>query len=546
MPGLRATDAGPAPIGVDARSALRRWIDALPLATQLLVGGVLVAAVVAGLAAWLAPAAVATTAAALAGASALAAALANAAWSRRTQVALDNLAEAARSMARTEAPDDAQLPSDRSSAEMALASTRLRRYVDHVHQERQALRLRNAELGAALSARAHELATLQDLSISLSSTADQFRLMDEALRALERTLDFSSASVWSRDRRGDSRQVVLMAYRSTDIDPEDVAAQRMRGKRLSRANLARFEQIERAREPVVDNDARQSLLSWLWNLVSDDAGTSRLYSATRAWTALPLKFRDDVLGVLRVDHQAPGFFTDERIRLLNAVCSQAALAMRHAQLLARERDVAVVAERNRIARDLHDAVSQTLFAANLLAGSLRQSVQRIEGEAGAALAEQVTTLERLNQSALAEMRLLMFELRPDALEQVPLAELLRQGVAAMAGRGEVAVELQLAEHDPLSPATRVQVWRIAQEALSNLARHSAATQAVVEWKVDGQRAELRIADDGRGFDPAQPVPGHFGLENMRTRAAEIGAELTLHSQPGEGTEVKLILEPAKP
>ncbi len=546
MAGHRATDADTRPPGGAAPGALRRWVETRPLAVQLLGLGLLVAAVAAGLSAWLAPAELAVQAAAWAGGSAAAATAAGAVWLRRTSRALTGLAEAARSMARDEAADDAQLPPDRSSHEMGLASARLRRYVDHVRQQRLALLARNAELGQALSARTHELVTLQDLSVSLSSTADEFRLMDEALLALERTLDFSSASVWARDRREPGRQVVLMAYRSADIDPEDLTAQRLRGKRLSRANVERYEQIERVREPLIDNDVRQGLLSWLWNLVSDDAGTSSLYSATRAWTGLPMKFRDDVLGVLRVDHQAPGFFTAERVKLLNAVCSQAALAMQHAQLLAREREVAVVAERNRIARDLHDAVSQTLFAANLLAGSLKQSAQRESGAAGAALAEQAATLERLNQGALAEMRLLMFELRPDALEQVPLAELLRQGVAAMASRGDTVVELRLAETDPLTPAMRVQVWRIAQEALSNLTRHSGATQAVVEWSVKGRRAELRIADDGCGFDAQTPVPGHFGLENMRARAAEIGAGFTLSSQAGEGTELRVSLEVASP
>jgi signal transduction histidine kinase len=215
--------------------------------------------------------------------------------------------------------------------------------------------------------------------------------------------------------------------------------------------------------------------------------------------------------------------------------------MRHAQLQAKEREVAVLAERNRIARDLHDAVSQTLFASTVLAGTLARAAGRGNAPGSAATRKQALALERLNRGALAEMRLLMVELRPDALEQAPLADLLQLAIEALSCRGEIRVEATLARDDPLPPSARIQVYRIAQEALSNIGKHSGATQAVVQWQVDGERASLRIADDGRGFDPGDSRPGHFGLDNMRARALEIGARLTITSAPGEGAELKVEL-----
>ena len=201
--------------------------------------------------------------------------------------------------------------------------------------------------------------------------------------------------------------------------------------------------------------------------------------------------------------------------------------MRHAQLLAQQKDQAVVAERNRIARDLHDAVSQTLFAANVIAGTLGRLASRLaEGDAAAAvLQQQAEALERLNKGALAEMRLLMFELRPDALQHLPLAELLQHAIDALASRGTIEVSQRLARDDRLPGASRVHIYRIAQEALSNIGRHSGASHAVVEWIVPehGAGGRLRIADDGHGFDPGASPPGHFGLGNMAERAAE-----TLH------------------
>ena len=334
---------------------------------------------------------------ALAGAAGAAAA---AALAQRSSRALHSLAYAARVVRREEGSDDAQLPLLLTNPELRAASQSLRRLHDHSRQQRRALQARNAQLGQQLQQRTHELSTLQDLSMGLAGTDDFHGLVDEALKALEQTLDYSSASVWARDRRSESGQVVLTGYRSNDpadtadthqvIDASDAGdaanasaagpatggAGSLLGKRLSRSNLHRYEQIEQSREPLIDNDAKQSLFSWLWEKVTDDASTSRLYSGTRAWMGLPLRFRNEVLGVMRVDHQQAGYFDVERARLLGAVCSQTALAMHHARLLVQERELAVVAERNRIARDLHDAVSQTLFASNVIAGTLAQQAPR--------------------------------------------------------------------------------------------------------------------------------------------------------------------------
>jgi signal transduction histidine kinase len=256
--------------------------------------------------------------------------------------------------------------------------------------------------------------------------------------------------------------------------------------------------------------------------------------------AVPLRYRDDVLGVMRVDHQEADYFDAERVRLLTAVSSQAALAMRHARLQEQQREVAVALERNRIARDLHDAVSQTLFAANVMAGSLASNAGRDTPPPLAQIQQQAQAVESLNRSALAEMRLLLFELRPDALKGVPLGDLLQHAAEAIRGRGEIEVEYSPAGTDALPPEVRVQFYRIAQEALSNVLRHSAARHCSITWAMPGPRlALLRITDDGAGFDPGLARPGHFGLENMRSRAAEIGATLRVTSTPGQGTAVQL-------
>ncbi len=509
--------------------------DRLSLPGQVLLAGGSVSVAAAVALAWQAGLAPDTSWWALA-AGALAT-LVSAALAWRSDSATRDITHSARQLLRDDAPANLQVPYKSATAGLHALSTALRRLVDAARQRQQALEARNAALGVKLQSRTQELSSLQDLSIGLAQQGDINALVTEALGALEQTVDYSSASVWAREGLRALRPVVLMGYRSHDADVAGLALKDLAGLRLSRANLQRYEQMETAGTPIVENQPHQGLLSWLWEMVTDDARTSALYRNTRAWMAVPLKVRQQVLGVLRVDHGEPGHFDPPRVRLLQAVASQTALAMHHAHMLAEERDVAVMAERNRIARELHDAVSQTLFAANLLAGTLAR-----QADIDPATRQQAQTLERLNRSALAEMRMLMFELRPDALEGARLNELLQQAVEALGGRSDIAISTHLQAQDGPPSRQRVQLYRIAQEALSNIARHSGARHVQVSWTVPVPgRGRLRISDDGCGFDLGAERPGHFGVDNMRERAAELGAALRLESAPGGGTQIELEL-----
>ncbi|MCU0949659.1 MAG: GAF domain-containing sensor histidine kinase [Burkholderiaceae bacterium] len=513
-----------------------RYLGERGLVLQVVLAGSAATAVSAGVAAAVDAAALPPWPMLAAGAAATAAAagvarIASAALARTTAAA------AAIAAAELEADTPALARSD-SSDDLHRTTVQLRKLVAAFRARLRLLIAQNVALGQQLKHRTHELNTLQDLSIGLANKGDLGELVDEALGALEQTLTYASASVWAR--REPQRDVVLLGYRSGDGEPP--LREDLRGMRLSRSHQQAYEQIERERVPRVDNDSRISLLSWLWSKVVEDSRTAALYRGTRAWIGLPLRVRDEVLGVLRIDHRERDYFDADRVRLLTAVGSQAALAMRHARLLAQQRDAAVMAERIRIARELHDAVSQTLFAAHVLAGTLAQ--QSAAGDAR--IAEQAARLERLNRSALAEMRLLMFELRSDALESSSLAELLGYAAEALACRETIAVDLRA---DPRAdarlasqPAARVHLYRIAQEALVNVLRHAGARRVTIESTLaDNGQPMLSIADDGCGFDPSQPRAGHFGLEHMATRAREIGARLQIDSGAGRGTHLRVTL-----
>lgn len=195
----------------------------------------------------------------------------------------------------------------------------------------------------------------------------------------------------------------------------------------------------------------------------------------------------------------------------------------------------IAGERERVACALHDAVTQTLFAANLLAGTLARGDGLNESARG-----QVQTLERLNRSALAEMRMMLFELQPEALDSVRLTDLLQHAVEALAGRGGVTVTTDISTEPGPPPSQRAEVYRIAQEALCNIGRHSGASHAHVAWTIPSPGCGLlRIVDDGSGFDAAALRHGRAGLDLMHRRAARAGAELGIHSAPSKGTEVTL-------
>ena len=540
-------------------SAWRRLFDERPLAAQFALLGTALAGVLGVALWWWLPSVMAAPAAMAAAAGALAMAGTSAVLARRSASGLARIQASARQLRQDDDGTPVNFAPEHSCPELQQTSQALQRLLDAQRARVRALLAAQLALAQRLQLRSHELSTLQDLSIGLASKSDLHELVDEALGALEQTVEYSSATIWSREARAPQRsqapgeepgqspasspasepRVVLMGYRRAG-DSAD-SARELRGQRLSKQNLAHFLTIEREREAIIVNHSRQNLLSWLWAKVTDDASSSSLYRATRAWMALPLKFRDEVLGVLRVDHHEQGYFDAERARLLHAIGSQAALAMRHARLQEQERVNAVVAERNRIARELHDAVSQTLFAAHLQAGTLATLAGASELDADS-LRRQAHELERQIQGALAEMRMLMFELRPDALSKAQLSELLPHVIGALQCRGDFEVDARIAANEPLSEPQRMHVYRIAQEAIANVARHSQARHVAIEWKVDpGHAASLRIADDGQGFEPALARPGHFGLENMQSRAREMGATLTLTSAPGQGSSVLLQL-----
>lgn len=193
---------------------------------------------------------------------------------------------------------------------------------------------------------------------------------------------------------------------------------------------------------------------------------------------------------------------------------------------------AVILERTRLARDLHDAVTQTLFSASLIADVLPEIWQISQAEGWKRLEE----LRQLTRGALAEMRTLLMELRPTALGEIPLPDLLRQLCESLIGRARLPIQVSVDGACKLPAEVQIGLYRITQEALHNIVKHAKATQAIVTLQMNSG-ARLSIEDNGSGFDLAAVTPDHLGLKIMCERAEAIGAEFSVCSRPGEGTKI---------
>ncbi len=214
--------------------------------------------------------------------------------------------------------------------------------------------------------------------------------------------------------------------------------------------------------------------------------------------------------------------------------------MENAHLYERAEQTAVAAERNRLARELHDAVTQTLFSASLIADVIPRIWKRSPEEGMQNLEE----LRQLARGALAEMRTLLLEMRPESLEKAGIKLLLTQLADAFIGRVRIPLNLEI--QGACEPAQDVKIvfYRVAQEALNNIAKHSGARQVDVRLECRPGRLHMFIKDDGLGFEPGQLAPGHMGIAIMRERAGSIGASLQIDSQPGNGATVTLDWSPA--
>lgn len=252
---------------------------------------------------------------------------------------------------------------------------------------------------------------------------------------------------------------------------------------------------------------------------------------------VPIIVRDDAYGVIALYYHDTHPFSQDEIELAMSVANQTALAIETARLREQAEQTAATAERSRLARELHDSVTQLLYSVTLYA----EAVARLLGAGQQARAvEHLAELRSSAQQALREMRLLIFELRPPTLEKSGLAAALQARLDAVETRGGMQAKLQIEGEERLPNAVQKELYYIALEALNNALKHSRAQSVQVDLRFGSASTSVEVRDDGIGFEPAIAHLGEgFGISGMNERVQRIGGHLEITSSPGRGTQVRV-------
>jgi PAS domain S-box-containing protein len=365
---------------------------------------------------------------------------------------------------------------------------------------------------------------LRDSAATIVSTLDLSEVLDRILANVGTVVRHDAANIMLIDEAGVATNAGYRGYEPGDL--RDTVAQ----ARVHVEEIPLLHRMTQDRQPVLVNDT-QKCDEWV-----DEISPN---SPIRSYLGAPIIIDGELLGFLNLDCWQPNQFDEHDIDRLRAFADHVAIAIHNARLYAKAQEMAAYTaaegERQRIARELHDAVSQTLFTAHTIAEALPRIWARNPEQAEQGLAE----IARLTRGALAEMRSLLYELRTEDFVDVSLDDLLEQLVDAFVGKSHTALTLSIHGQTPLTPEVRVALYRITQEALNNIRKHARASNAEIVLEGGGDRVTLRVQDDGRGFDPASKS-GRMGLKIMRERAASIGAELRVDSKLNEGTTVEVV------
>jgi signal transduction histidine kinase len=374
--------------------------------------------------------------------------------------------------------------------------------------------------------RTRELSTLLEVSQKVASTLDLGSLLDLILEQLKLVLDYSGAAILQLE----GQDLVVRAYHGP------ISQEKALGLR-SPVEHAHHLQAIRSQKPVIIADAR-----------SDDplARAFRELSATLlepyygyvySCMVAPLVTKGQVIGMLVLHHAEPNYYSAQNVDLVMAFANEAAVAIENAQLYEQAQQLAVVEERQRLGRELHDSVTQALYSVTLYAQAAHMAMSA--GKQDEAI-ENLEELRNMAREAMTDMRLLIFELHPPRLEEEGLAAALQGRLASVETRTGLQTELHMEGERRLLLFVEEELYWIAQEALNNVVKHAQAKKVTVHLLFDEKSVCLEVRDDGVGFEPAKArQSGGMGLRVMEERAERINGMLEIESAPGTGTTLRV-------
>jgi signal transduction histidine kinase len=388
-----------------------------------------------------------------------------------------------------------------------------RKQAEAALQESQRLLLMAQQtLERRVQERTRELATLLEVSHNVAATLELTPLLDIILDQLKSVVDYSGAAIFSLV----DDDLVLLAQRNWHLRTE--------GTGQPHIPLLKFpvdSEVLRRGEPIIIADLHHHLPESRRLQNTSEAQRQKPSADIHSWLVVPLLLKREMIGLLNLEHCEADAYSPAQANLVLTFANQVAVAIENAKLYQQAQKAAATEERHRLARELHDSVTQSLYSLTFFAEASRRLA-----EAG----------------DLKEMRLLVYELRSPMLEEQGLAGILQHRLDAVEKRAGVEARLLVDGAVELPPPVEEGLYRIAQEALNNALKHASATSVTVLIRANNERVELEIVDNGCGFDPnLSRDSGGIGLASMQERADALGGVLAIYSIPGEGTQVRVSL-----
>jgi signal transduction histidine kinase len=372
--------------------------------------------------------------------------------------------------------------------------------------------------------RTRELSTLLDISHNVASYIELKPLLAIVLDQLKTVADYTGSSFSILE----GEDLVLVENRGPA--PLDQVFQ----LHIPIRRMGIIWEMLSRREPVIIADVHDdSPLAQAFRTMMDKH-LNAPFGYIRSWMAVPLSHQEQIIGTLTLSSSEPNYYTPRYASLALAIANQAAVALANARLYEQAQELAALEERQRLARELHDSVSQALYGITLGTHTARTLLQRDPSK----VAEPLDYVLSQAEAALTEMRALIFELRPESLETEGLVAAISRQAAALHARHEIIISTELCDEPALSLKAKEELYRVAQEALHNTVKHARAKRVNVcmRWDTDG--LILEVCDDGVGFETARSFPGHLGVHSMRERIGRLGGTLRIESTPGQGTCIR--------
>jgi PAS domain S-box-containing protein len=385
-------------------------------------------------------------------------------------------------------------------------------------------------LDQLVAKRTHEISTLMEVSRAVASTLELEPLLQVILEELKSVVDFEGAAIYSIEDR----------HLSTLNFP--LLVEKKKAVLLAEPLIREISQDERAIRSqafiISDLQANTEDALYFRRIGADflDFNSGKM----RSWMGIPLKFKDKLVGILSVHHHLVDYYTPKDANLAFALANQTAVTIENARLYRQARTAAASIERSRLARELHDSVTQALYCLTLYAEATRAALRAGKVEVAEKHLDEVVIVAR---EGMGDLRLLIFELRPPVLDEEGLVGALRVRLETVESRAGIKTELLVDGKPNLPDEVEKEVYWSMHEALNNVLKHARAENVSLNLRFQNGSATVILQDDGVGYDISNPNQSNgMGLKNITERVERLGGDLRIESSPGEGTLVRIELE----